>query len=176
MSEPDQEQKSTGDSSDNTISDAHVGAADPLEQNSQASSRGRVSGLMRIYYNHNTGRTRRRSVLVSSMPLPSRRALYRIVYPLSERPTLELGQSLHDVVDCSERGVRYELNHQKIPAIGAHAEGVLHFPRGVSVRVEGTILRAMRGVVVLALAPPLPFGEIIAEQRYLRSKGYLLPD
>jgi hypothetical protein len=108
------------------------------------------------------------------MPSSSRRALYRIVYPLTERPALELGQSLHVVVDCSERGVRYELNHQRIPAIGTATEGLLHFRRGVSVRVRGTILRSMRGVVVLALDPPLGFGEIIAEQRYLRAKGYLL--
>lgn len=110
------------------------------------------------------------------MPAESRRALYRIVYPLTERPTLEVGASLHEVVDCSERGIRYELNHQRIPAIGARIAGTLHLHRGRSMRVEGEIIRSIRGVAVLALNPPLPFGEVIAEQRYLRSKGFLLRD
>jgi hypothetical protein len=108
------------------------------------------------------------------MATPSRRALYRIVYPLTERPAVEVGDSLHDVVDCSERGIRYELNHQRIPAVGSHAVGILHFRRGESVRVEGVILRVLRGVVVLGLNPPLAFAHVMAEQRYLRSKGYLL--
>jgi hypothetical protein len=108
------------------------------------------------------------------MVTPSRRALYRIVYPLAERPSLEMGRSLYDVVDCSERGLRYELNHGRIPAVGSHCAGMLHFRRGYSVRVEGDVLRAVRGVVVLALNPPLPFAQVIAEQRYLRSKGFLL--
>jgi len=110
------------------------------------------------------------------MATPSRRALYRVVYPLTERPTFEVGRSLHDVVDCSERGIRYELNHQRIPAVGSHCEGILHFRRGDSVPVEGEILRVLRGVVVLALNPPLAFAQVMAEQRYLRSKGFLLRD
>jgi hypothetical protein len=108
------------------------------------------------------------------MATPSRRALYRIVYPLAERPAFEVGQSLHDVVDCSERGIRFELNHQRIPAVGSQCIGVLHFRRGESVRVEGQILRVLRGVVVLALNPPLAFAQVMAEQRYLRSRGFLL--
>jgi hypothetical protein len=110
------------------------------------------------------------------MPTPSRRDLYRIVYPIEERPSLEIGQSLYAVVDCSERGIRYELEHQKIPAVGSRAAGTLHFRRGESVRVEGGILRTMRGVVVLSLNPPLSFAQMLAEQRYLRAKGYLLQD
>jgi hypothetical protein len=54
--------------------------------------------------------------------------------------------------------------------------GLLHFRRGESVRVEGEVLRILRGVVVLALNPPLSFAQVMAEQRYLRSKGYLLRD
>jgi hypothetical protein len=107
------------------------------------------------------------------MAAPSRRNLYRIVYPLEERPSLEVGRSLHIVVDCSERGIRYELNHQRIPALGSQVTGTLHFRRGESVRVEGVILRTERGIIVLSLNPPLPFAAMMAEQRYLRSKGFL---
>jgi hypothetical protein len=108
------------------------------------------------------------------MATPSRRNLYRIVYPLDERPALEIERSLYEVLDCSERGIRYMLNHQKIPAVGSRAVGLLHFRRGESVRVEGVILRTERGVVVLSLNPPLAFAQMMAEQRYLRSKGFLI--
>jgi hypothetical protein len=108
------------------------------------------------------------------MPIESRREWYRIVYPLTERPTVEVGQSLHDVIDCSERGLRYELNHQRVPQVGTRAVGILHFRRGESVRIEGAVIRAFRGFAVLALNPPLPFAEVMAEQRYLRRKGFLL--
>ncbi|HEY4303281.1 MAG TPA: hypothetical protein VGM82_02345 [Gemmatimonadaceae bacterium] len=107
------------------------------------------------------------------METPSRRNLYRIVYPLEERPSFEVRLSLHDVVDCSERGMRYTLNHQTIPAVGTRILGTLHFRRGESVRVHGTVLRTERAIVVLALDPPLAFAEVMAEQRYLRAKGFL---
>jgi hypothetical protein len=110
------------------------------------------------------------------MEIPSRRALYRIVYPLSERPTFEVGTTLYDVIDCSERGLRYQLNYQRVPEVGGIVMGWLHFRRGESIRVHGKVLRAMRGVVALALEPALPFAEVMSEQRYLRSKGFLLRD
>jgi hypothetical protein len=128
---------------------------------------------MRLDYNHGRATDFAVTTSLPEMAVPSRRNLYRIVYPLEERPALEMGQSLHDVVDCSERGIRYELNHQRIPALGSHLEGTLHFRRGESVPVEGVILRTERGIVVLALNPPLPFAQMMAEQRYLRSKGFL---
>jgi hypothetical protein len=108
------------------------------------------------------------------MAVPSRRALYRIVYPLTERPTFEVGTTLYDVIDCSERGLRYELSYQRIPQVGSIVKGWLHFRRGESIRVHGKVLRAMRGVVALALDPALPFAEVMSEQRYLRRKGFLL--
>jgi hypothetical protein len=39
--------------------------------------------------------------------------------------------------------------------------------------IHGEVIRAARGIVVLALDPPLSFADIMAEQRYLRGKGYL---
>jgi len=109
------------------------------------------------------------------MPGPSRRALYRIAYPLTERPTLEVGRSLHEVVDCSERGLRYEGRERRLPALGTPLGGTVSFRSGGVVTVTGEVIRTRAGLVVLALDPPgIPFGEIIAEQRYLRSKGYMM--
>lgn len=109
------------------------------------------------------------------MPGPSRRALYRIAYPLTERPTLVVGRFFYEVVDCSERGLRYEVKDRRLPALGTPLGGTVNFRGGGSVEVTGEVIRTRAGFVVLALdAPGIPFSEIIREQRYLRGKGFLL--
>jgi|SRR5437868_16025 hypothetical protein len=110
------------------------------------------------------------------MPEPSRREVYRVVYPLVERPTFEVGRYLYEVVDLSERGLRYEVRDRRMPTVGSEVGGRLQFRRGEEVPVVGQVLRAQQGEVVLQLEPPLPFAEVLAEQRYLRGKGYTLRD
>jgi hypothetical protein len=113
---------------------------------------------------------------MTTMPEESRRALYRVLYPLVERPTFEVGRYLYEVIDCSEKGLRYEVQDRRVPTVGSEVGGVLVFRRGEQIEVTGQVIRAREGIVVLALMPPLPFSEILAEQRYLRSKGYSLKD
>lgn len=110
------------------------------------------------------------------MPDESRRSLYRINYPLVERPTLQVGRLLYEVVDCSERGLRYEVRDRRVPSLGTVLAGQVQFRRGAEVEITGEVIRARAGLVVLALEPALPFAEILAEQRYLRAKGYSLRD
>lgn len=107
---------------------------------------------------------------------PSRRSLYRIIYPLLERPTLEVGRGLYEVVDCSESGLRYEVRGRRPPPVGTQLGGTLKFRRGDHVTVTGEVIRVTAGTVVLALDPPISFADILAEQRYLRGRGYTLRD
>jgi hypothetical protein len=81
---------------------------------------------------------------------------------------------MHEVVDCSEKGLRYSVKDRRVPEVGAVVEGVIQFRRGGEATITGEVIRTRGGLVVLTLDPPLPFGEILAEQRYLRSKGYTL--
>lgn len=106
----------------------------------------------------------------------SRRQLYRVVYPLSERPTFEVGRFVFEVVDCSERGLRYEVKDRRMPAVGSELAGRISFRRGDEIEVTGEVIRAREGMVVLELDPPIPFAEIMAEQRYLRGRGYMAKD
>jgi hypothetical protein len=111
------------------------------------------------------------------MPLPSRRALYRIVFPLDERPAFEIGRFVYDVIDCSERGIRYEIRDRRVPDVGTPLGGTVLFRRGAQIEVTGEVIRTREGTVVLILdAPGIPFSEILSEQRYLRSRGYSLRD
>jgi hypothetical protein len=111
------------------------------------------------------------------MPATSRRALYRVIYPLIERPTFQVGRLRYEVIDCSERGLRYEVKDRRVPALGTPLGGLLLFRRGGSIDLTGEVIRTRVGTVALALdSPGIPFGDILAEQRYLRSRGYMLRD
>jgi hypothetical protein len=105
----------------------------------------------------------------------SRRAFFRINYPLVERPAFEVGRFIYEVVDCSELGLRYEIRDRRVPMLGAQLAGKIVFRRGQEVQVAGEVIRSSGGFVVLQLdAPGVTFHEMLAEQRYLRAKGYTL--
>lgn len=108
------------------------------------------------------------------MPSSSRRELYRIAYPIAERPTFRIGRYAYEVLDCSERGLRYEVKNRRTPSLGTPLGGVLEFRReDASIEIAGEVIRVRAEIVVLALdAPGIPFAHIIAEQRYLRSRGF----
>lgn len=111
------------------------------------------------------------------MPTSPSRALYRIVYPVNERPIFEIGRFAYEMIDCSERGLRYEVNDGIVPALGTPLGGTLKFRSGSGVEVTGEVIRTLDGTVALALDPPgVPFSVILAEQRYLRSRGFNLRD
>lgn len=106
----------------------------------------------------------------------SRRELYRILYPLVERPTFEAGRFLLEVIDVSEKGIRIDIGMRRLPEVGSEMGGTIQFRSGDELEVQGEVIRAREGTLVLALNPPLPYAQILAEQRYLRSKGYTLKD
>jgi len=107
----------------------------------------------------------------------SRRAHYRVTYPIAERPSFEIGRNTYEVLQCSERGVRYEVPDRRFPALGGELGGIIQFRRGARVEVAGEVTRAHRGEVVLFLRlQGIPFSEMLLEQQYLRSKGYTLVD
>ncbi len=69
----------------------------------------------------------------TQLPAPSgasRRALYRVVYPMADHPVIEIGRHVHDVIDVCERGLRYEVLERGLPAVGTQLRGVVKFRRG----------------------------------------------
>lgn len=103
----------------------------------------------------------------------SRRNHYRVNYPLAERPSLDIGWTSFDVVECSEAGLRYELGERRPPAIGSQIGGRLAFRSGEEIALVGDVVRIQDGFVALVLQPPgIPFAVVMHEQRYLRRKGY----
>jgi hypothetical protein len=100
----------------------------------------------------------------------SRRAVYRIVYPVRERPTLHIGADGFSVMDCSELGLRYQVADAHLPAVGETVSGTIRFRRGSEVPVTGEVVRVEHGTVALWFrSQPIPIGEVMSERKYLES-------
>jgi hypothetical protein len=104
------------------------------------------------------------------MEYSKERRHYRIQYPLRARPSFVSGGITVEVVDCSESGLRYErAENDPRPAVGSEFRGVIHFPTGDQLEVEGVIARVdKRTVAVRLVGSGIPYATILKEQRYLR--------
>jgi hypothetical protein len=99
----------------------------------------------------------------------NRRDFYRIPYPPEDRPRFVLADSICEVLDCSERGLRYRSSASYLPPVGEEISGRLRFQRGEEVWVRGGIVRVEGEEIALHLENAgIPFGTILQEQFYLR--------
>jgi hypothetical protein len=65
----------------------------------------------------------------------------RIHYGPGSRPTLILDSGSQDVLDLSERGLRYRQDAGPEPRVGTVLEGILRLSRGETLPVRGTVVR-----------------------------------
>jgi hypothetical protein len=103
------------------------------------------------------------------------RAHFRIEYPPRLRPTFvpERDAVVHPVVDCSERGFRFDAQTMKavFSRKGTAIRGELRFPTGVSAPVAGVVVRVQSGEVAVHLTEiSIPFRVILGEQVFLRQR------
>jgi hypothetical protein len=97
------------------------------------------------------------------------RQYYRLSFPFQERPQFQVGAVAMPIIECSERGFRYEPVATHAPQIGDEIAGRIKFRRGTEVDVAGTITRRQDDTLVLVLdSPGVPFAVLMAEQRHLR--------
>ena len=107
--------------------------------------------------------------------IENRRNHYRVVFPPEIRPRLLLdgpgaAHAVLEVLECSERGLRFAppVRWQHPP--GAQLSGRLMFARGAEAHVAGTVQRVETGSVALLLnRRGIPLGTILDEQRYIRA-------
>jgi hypothetical protein len=99
----------------------------------------------------------------------NRRDFYRIPYPAEDRPRFVVGDSICEVLDCSERGLRYRPSIPETPALRDVVTGRLRFLRGEEIHLRGEVVRVKGGEVAVHLVDAgIPFGTILQEQFYLR--------
>lgn len=98
------------------------------------------------------------------------RAYYRVEYPLAERPHFLQGDSVMQVLDCSEVGFRFDSAGFQTPRPGDPISGRVRFRRGRQFPVSGRVVRVTdTEVVVLLDQVRIPLATIYDEQRYLRA-------
>jgi hypothetical protein len=103
------------------------------------------------------------------MSYPHERQYYRLSFPIQERPQFQVGAVVMPIIECSERGFRYEPARGHAPELGDSLEGRIKFRRGTEVEVAGTVTRRQDATLVLVLdSPGVPFSVLMAEQRHLR--------
>jgi hypothetical protein len=105
----------------------------------------------------------------------NRRNHFRVEYPAQDRPTFTARQLSGEVTDCSETGVRVLVPAGFPGEVGMVAgeplSATIRFAEGETVEVEGTVVRHAGTTLVLRLdVAQIPFGRIIREQRWLRSR------
>jgi len=72
------------------------------------------------------------------------RAHARLQYPPSARPSLILESGSLNVVDLSERGLRYLQDAGPEPPVGTKLEGILRLSSGETLPIRGTVVRVVR--------------------------------
>ena len=97
------------------------------------------------------------------------RQYFRIQYPLFYRPKARIkGEDCNnDVVELSERGVRflYKGSSQLSPGLEIHVD--ITFYDNESFQLEGELLRVEKEYVVLRFTGSIPLSRIMKEQLYL---------
>lgn len=107
----------------------------------------------------------------------SRRAVYRVVYPVRERPSFLMDGASFSVIDCSELGLRYQVPDVHRPEVGTTVSGHVRFRRGSEVPVTGEVIRVENGTVALWFrTQAISLTEMMTERRYLESADHSMDE
>ncbi len=98
------------------------------------------------------------------------RAFYRIQYPPRERPSLVIDGRRLEVLDVSEFGVRFRNPKEEGVEKGQRLVGTLRLGRRRLLALDGDVIWMRGDLAAVKLRTPIPFGIILDEQRYLRSR------
>lgn len=106
----------------------------------------------------------------------NRRGHFRLRYPPGGGPVLHAGAAARAVVELSERGLRVS-DGGRTATLAERVSGVLRFPDGTELAVEGTVVRAVGGWIAVRLTRGVHLGRMLAEQRRVLREypGFLRP-
>jgi hypothetical protein len=97
-------------------------------------------------------------------PGANRRRHFRLPYPPGAGPVLTSADAALAVVELSERGLRFAPGARTF-APGERVSGVLRFPDGAEVPVEGVTVRDARAFVTVRLVFGIGLDRMLAEQK-----------
>lgn len=103
------------------------------------------------------------------MSVPERRSRERFPYANESRPLLIIGEHAYEIIDIGERGLRARCGDADRWLLGAVVVGSVWFQRDSRVHVEGLVVRAGAGELVLRLAGTgIPARTLLDELQYVR--------
>jgi hypothetical protein len=102
------------------------------------------------------------------------RAFYRVEYPIQERPSFVIDGGELSILDMSEYGIRFLTKVDIEMNVGDILDGVIRFRGRAEESVGGEVVWIRAKTAALKLEVPIPFGTILSEQRYLRSRYRLM--
>lgn len=98
----------------------------------------------------------------------NKREYYRVRYPLTCRPNLAILNSVYEIMDLSENGIRFFGNDVSRFHSDMKIDGMITFGDGISIGIKGKIIRIDGNNAVMFLMESIPFGRIVAEQRFIK--------
>lgn len=91
---------------------------------------------------------------------------FRVFFPAAETPTVTIDDVDYEVVDASEKGLKFKKNEGECPFEADQlVRATFTLRTGDSCQVEGKILRVLDAMVVLLLVRGVPFKLLMSEQR-----------
>ncbi len=100
----------------------------------------------------------------------NKREYYRVRYPIACRPNLAILNSVYEIMDISEHGIRFLGNDVSRFHSDMKIDGMITFDDGISIGIKGKIIRIDGNNAVMFLMESIPFGRIVAEQRFIKEK------
>jgi hypothetical protein len=102
------------------------------------------------------------------MTQPERRASERFAYRPEARPLFIIGDKAYEIIDLGERGLRLHCGEPERWLLGSVLEGTVWFQRDSRMTVQGTVVRANAGELVLKLdGNGIPPRALLDEMRYV---------
>ncbi|PWI33585.1 hypothetical protein DI392_08955 [Vibrio albus] len=97
-----------------------------------------------------------------------RRQFFRLRYPHTERPTVELDGQEYPVCEISEQGMRLLFRSTDRFSLGVPFSGTVHFSDKEDVPIEGIALRQHANEVAVKLTKGISSERIDEEQQHLK--------
>ena len=104
--------------------------------------------------------------------MANQRTHFRLEYPQAERPRLKLPKEEFEIVDLSEKGLKFDCGPRFKPAAGTVIKGTVVFKDGKTCDIVGSVLRliADKNHCVLTLSKGIPLAKMMEEQRLMIQK------
>jgi len=99
-----------------------------------------------------------------------KRESFRVEFPRSHYPVINISGRLFDVLDASEFGIKFYSNKNSPFKIDQSLSASIIFPDKESYAVKASIVRIEKGFISIELSTPLPLSKIRSEHLYLMQK------